>query len=69
MHDYFWVSFSFQVDFGHVTFPANLVPPAERNVGPFSQLAHGLKSGDIIIKDAKTFYIPNLHYDGFGPGE
>lgn len=30
-------------------------------------LAHGLRSSNISILDAKTFYIPNLHYDGAGP--
>lgn len=34
---------------------------------PFKQLAHGLRSGPIIIVDKKTFFIPNLHYDGKGP--
>jgi hypothetical protein len=30
-------------------------------------LAHGLRSDNITILDTKTFYIPNLHYDGTGP--
>jgi hypothetical protein len=30
-------------------------------------LAHGLRSSNISVLDAKTFYIPNLHYDGAGP--
>lgn len=34
---------------------------------PFKQLAHGLRSGPIVIVDKKTFFIPNLHYDGKGP--
>lgn len=33
----------------------------------FKRLAHGLRSGNITILDSKTFYIPNLHYDGAGP--
>ncbi|KAG6456816.1 hypothetical protein O3G_MSEX009952 [Manduca sexta] len=33
----------------------------------FTRLAHGLRSGNISVLDAKTFYIPNLHYDGAGP--
>lgn len=33
----------------------------------FKRLAHGLRSGNITILDARTFYIPNLHYDGKGP--
>ncbi|KAI8422957.1 hypothetical protein MSG28_014057 [Choristoneura fumiferana] len=32
----------------------------------FTRLAHGLRSGNISVLDAKTFYIPNLHYDGAG---
>nr|XP_045620798.1 protein Skeletor, isoforms B/C-like [Procambarus clarkii] len=56
-----------QVDFGHVTIPKNLEPPRKRLLPEFHRLAHGLKSGNISILDARTFYIPNLHYDGLGP--
>ncbi|XP_042228432.1 protein Skeletor, isoforms B/C-like [Homarus americanus] len=57
----------FTVDFGHVTIPENLDPPRKRVLPEFQRLAHGLRSGNITILDARTFYIPNLHYDGLGP--
>lgn len=56
-----------QVNFGHVYIPANLKVPKARVLTEFSRLAHGLRSGTITILDSKTFYIPNLHYDGAGP--
>ncbi|KAK7069006.1 hypothetical protein SK128_009355, partial [Halocaridina rubra] len=55
------------VDFGHVYIPETLDPPRKRTLPEFQRLAHGLRSGNITILDAKTFYIPNLHYDGLGP--
>ena len=56
-----------QVDFGSVLFPADLDPPKPRVLSEFKRLAHGLRSGSVTILDAKTFYIPNLHYDGAAP--
>lgn len=41
--------------------------PKPRVLPEFKRLAHGLRSDNISILDAKTFYIPNLHYDGAGP--
>lgn len=41
--------------------------PRPRVLPEFKRLAHGLRSSNISILDAKTFYIPNLHYDGAGP--
>lgn len=43
------------------------VIPRPLEIGPFSQLAHGLKSGPITIVDAQTFLVPDFHYDGLGP--
>nr|CAH0099112.1 unnamed protein product [Daphnia galeata] len=57
----------FAVDFGSVLFPADLDPPKPRVLSEFKRLAHGLRSGSVTILDAKTFYIPNLHYDGAAP--
>ncbi|PBC33360.1 protein Skeletor, isoforms B/C isoform X2 [Apis cerana] len=57
----------FTVNFGDVYIPANLKVPKARVLPEFSRLAHGLRSGNITILDSKTFYIPNLHYDGAGP--
>lgn len=55
------------MDFGSVLFPSNLDPPKPKELTEFKRLAHGLRSGPITILDAKTFYIPNLHYDGAAP--
>lgn len=57
----------FQVDFGEVLIPPMLDVPRPRVLPEFKRLAHGLRSGNISVLDAKTFYIPNLHYDGAGP--
>ena len=56
-----------QFNFGSVSFPSNLKIPTPRVLPEFSRLAHGLRSDNITILDRKTFYIPNLHYDGAGP--
>lgn len=55
------------MNFGDVFLPKDLEPPRNRVLPEFRRLAHGLRSGNITILDAKTFYIPNLHYDGAGP--
>ncbi|KAJ0170675.1 hypothetical protein K1T71_013447 [Dendrolimus kikuchii] len=57
----------FTVNFGDVFIPSGLDPPRPRVLPEFKRLAHGLRSGNISVLDAKTFYIPNLHYDGAGP--
>lgn len=57
----------FTVNFGDVFIPSNLEVPKPRVLPEFKRLAHGLRSGNISVLDAKTFYIPNLHYDGAGP--
>ncbi|CAK9799996.1 Protein Skeletor, isoforms B/C [Anthophora plagiata] len=57
----------FTVNFADVFIPPNLKIPKVRVLPEFSRLAHGLRSGNITILDSKTFYIPNLHYDGAGP--
>jgi Electron transfer DM13 len=44
-----------------------LAVPRPRVLPEFKRLAHGLRSSNISVLDAKTFYIPNLHYDGAGP--
>lgn len=61
------LSFWFQVDFGEVFIPPGLDVPRPRVLPEFKRLAHGLRSSNISVLDAKTFYIPNLHYDGAGP--
>ncbi|XP_046993641.1 protein Skeletor, isoforms B/C [Schistocerca americana] len=57
----------FTVNFGEVFIPLGLEVPKARVLPEFKRLAHGLRSGNISVLDAKTFYIPNLHYDGAGP--
>ncbi|XP_055697831.1 protein Skeletor, isoforms B/C isoform X2 [Phlebotomus papatasi] len=57
----------FTVDFGEVFIPPGLEVPKPRVLPEFKRLAHGLRSSNISVLDAKTFYIPNLHYDGAGP--
>ncbi|CAL7946334.1 unnamed protein product [Xylocopa violacea] len=57
----------FTVNFGVVYIPAHLKVPKTKMLPEFLRLAHGLRSGNITILDSKTFYIPNLHYDGAGP--
>ncbi|XP_052745057.1 protein Skeletor, isoforms B/C [Bicyclus anynana] len=70
LRDIRWISVwcrRFTVNFGDVFIPAGLEPPRPRVLPEFKRLAHGLRSGNISVLDAKTFYIPNLHYDGAGP--
>ncbi|KAG8222980.1 hypothetical protein J437_LFUL002703 [Ladona fulva] len=55
------------VDFGEIFIPPNLEVPRPRVLPEFRRLAHSLRSGNVSILDAKTIYIPNLHYDGAGP--
>ncbi|XP_065078550.1 protein Skeletor, isoforms B/C isoform X1 [Ochlerotatus camptorhynchus] len=57
----------FTVDFGDVFIPPGLDVPKPRVLPEFKRFAHDLRSSNISILDAKTFYIPNLHYDGAGP--
>lgn len=47
--------------------PTSIDVAKPRVLPEFKRLAHGLRSSNISILDAKTFYIPNLHYDGAGP--
>ena len=48
-------------------FPVDIKPPKPKTLPEFKRHAHGLRSGNITILDKRTFYIPNLHYDGEGP--
>lgn len=70
LRDIKWLSVwcrRFTVNFGEIFISAGLDPPRPRVLPEFRRLAHGLRSGNISVLDAKTFYIPNLHYDGAGP--
>ncbi|CAH1784589.1 unnamed protein product [Owenia fusiformis] len=57
----------FGVNFGDIIFPDNVQPPQAKSIGQFSELAHGLRSGEVVILDEKTLMVNNLHYDGQGP--
>jgi len=46
-----------QVDFGEVFIPSNLDVPKPRVLPEFKRLAHGLRSSNISVLDAKTFYM------------
>lgn len=56
-----------KADYGHVVIPDNFEPPKERSIGVFQDLTHGLKVDDIILKDSRTVFLKNFHYDGKGP--
>lgn len=57
----------FKHNFGHTFIRKRSPEEYGVQMAPFKQLAHGLRSGPIIAVDKKTFFIPNLHYDGKGP--
>lgn len=53
--------------FGQVPIPVDLVPPAPKTLGPLPTYGHGVRSGPVVVRDAKTIFIPNLYYDGAAP--
>lgn len=55
------------MNFGEAFIPQGVDVPRSRVLPEFKRLAHGLRSSNISVLDARTFYIPNLHYDGAGP--
>ncbi|GIY08079.1 hypothetical protein CDAR_90811 [Caerostris darwini] len=57
----------FAVNFGFIMIPEDFEPPKEADLGPLSSLAHGVRSGSVMVKDIKTIAIENLYYDGAGP--
>ncbi|XP_064465590.1 protein Skeletor, isoforms B/C-like [Ornithodoros turicata] len=57
----------FAADFGHVVIPDNFQLPKEQVLTGFTNGAHGVRSGPIVLKDSRTVFIPSLHYDGAGP--
>lgn len=46
-----------QVDFGEVFIPPGLDVPRPRVLPEFKRLAHGLRSSNVSVLDAKTFYV------------
>uniref|UniRef100_A0A336JYU4 CSON003313 protein n=1 Tax=Culicoides sonorensis TaxID=179676 RepID=A0A336JYU4_CULSO len=70
IRDIKWISVwcrRFTVNFGDAFIPQGIEVPRSRVLPEFKRLAHGLRSSNITVLDARTFYIPNLHYDGAGP--
>lgn len=57
----------YAVNFGELIFPANVSVPEAQTIDALSQLAHGVSSDPIVVKDIKTLFIVNLQYDGRGP--
>ncbi|CAL4167095.1 unnamed protein product [Meganyctiphanes norvegica] len=55
-------------DFGHIIIPEDLDVPRVKVLHEFTKTSHGVKSGNIEILDAQSILIPDLHYDGEGPG-
>lgn len=53
----------FGADFGFLQIPANFTLPTEISLGPLSG-AQSVKADDIVLKDAKTMFLKNFHYDG-----
>lgn len=52
-----FVLYQLQVDFGEVFIPPSLDVPKPRVLPEFKRLAHGLRSSNISVLDAKTFYM------------
>lgn len=48
--------------------PGGFEAPKERNLGSMSSIAHGIRSGNVVVKNSKTIHISELYYDGAGPG-
>ena len=59
----------FQVYFGGFDIPAGFVAPKPQKIGKFSELAHGVSSGEVTVLDDRTIRIEGLNYDGQGPGK
>lgn len=52
-----FILYQLQVDFGEVFIPPSLDVPKPRVLPEFRRLAHGLRSSNISVLDAKTFYM------------
>lgn len=57
----------FAVNFGHIMIPSDFDLPQERDIGSLPSLAHDTRADKVIVKDAKTITLINLHYDGAAP--
>ncbi len=44
--------------------PKGMRIPRQVELAQLSRLGHGVKSGNVTILDERTFYIPNLNFDG-----
>ncbi|GIZ00913.1 hypothetical protein CEXT_127471 [Caerostris extrusa] len=56
----------FSMSFGSVIFPKIVAPPRPTVIGPLNNTREGVSSGDILVIDSQTFFIPNFNYDGSG---
>lgn len=56
-----------QLSLAEIHLSRQLLIPRPLEIGPLSELAHGVRSGPITIVDAQTFLVPDFHYDGLGP--
>lgn len=56
-----------QLSLAEIYISRQLIIPRPLEIGPLSELAHGLRSGPITIVDAQTFLVPDFHYDGQAP--
>lgn len=53
-----------QNTFGDIYIPEDFEPPGIQKIGQLSGKSNMVKSESIEIIDAKTFRLPNFHYDG-----
>ena len=56
-----------QEDLAYIQFPCDLDAPKPTILPKFPGSKHGLRSRNITVLDTKTFFIPDLYYDGKGP--
>ncbi|GIX99367.1 hypothetical protein CDAR_470311 [Caerostris darwini] len=56
----------FSISFGSVIFPKIVAPPRPTVIGPLNNTREGVSSGDVLVIDSQTFFIPNFNYDGSG---
>ncbi|CAG0886547.1 unnamed protein product, partial [Cyprideis torosa] len=69
--DITWISVwcrRFTVNFGDLYIENSKIEiPQSVKLSEFSRKAHGVASGNVTILDERTFYIPELRYDGRAP--
>lgn len=58
-----------QANFADLYLPRNVQLPKSVTVEKLPTWDHGVSSGPVTIVDSQTFLVPNVMYDGLGPGE